>query len=115
MLEHLFKSLVWDALIKAALARLFLAVPLLGWGPIGYVITWAVMKYSGELYAAIRQFIRLEEIAFRNEGHQKAYEAAALKLHLIAIQDGVDSESFRKQREIEKYLLSKFVRFDVAR
>lgn len=110
-----FKSLVWDQLVKLALSRLFAAVPLLGWGPIGWVVSWAVNWVATKIFDAVKLFIELEAIVFRNKQAQKEFETASIKLRLIAMGSGEGSPEFLAAREEHKSALSKFVRFDSAR
>lgn len=110
-----FKELVWDAVVKAVLQKLFVAVPLLGWGPIGYVISHFAVKYSDEIYAAVKMFIVVEAITLRNKSFEQAYNKASVKLHIVAKTDGIDSVSFKEARDADKKALSKFVNFDSVR
>lgn len=111
----LFRDLVWHAIVKAALGRLFLLVPLLGWGPIGYIITYFAMKYADQLYEGVRLLIEVEVIVFRNKEFEKAYDDASVKLHIIAKDKGIDSPEFRSAREENRKRLSDLARFNVAR
>lgn len=106
-----FKELVWGSLVKAALGKLFAALPLLGWGPIGWAITWIVERYSNELYQLAKEFLKLEAIALRNEAAERAYNTASVKLKLIARSNGIESEEFRKARDEDKKALDNLVRF----
>ncbi len=110
-----FKELAWEPLLKGLLAKLFTAVPLLGWGPIGYVITFLVMKYGDQLYEAFKLLVEVKTIKFVNKALQKDYDTASLSLKIIAEQKGIASEDYKKARDVEKENLSKYVRFDIAR
>lgn len=107
-----FKELIWDSLVKAALGKLFAALPLLGWGPIGWAITWIVNRYSEELYLLAKEFVKLEALALRNEQAERAYNTASVKLKLIARTNGIESAEFRKARDDDKKALDNLVRFD---
>lgn len=115
MLGDLFKSLVWDNLVKAALGRLFAAIPFLGWGPVGYVVTWIVVKYTDLFYEAMKELVDLQLIVFKNELAKKEYTIAAIHLRELAKTLGDQSDEFLKAREEAKLALSKFTRFDIAR
>ena len=111
----IFKELVWDNLVKATLAEIFVAVPLLGWGPIGYVITALVTKYSDKLYNGINKVVDLKVIALKDEELKKEYDSANIKLKIIANSYGINSSEFEVARVANKKYLSQFVRFDRAR
>lgn len=110
-MSEIFKAVVWDSLVKAAIARLFLAAPFLGWGPVGFVVSWILTYFADMLYDAVKMAVDLEVIVLRNEAHRKAYDAAAVKLHIIAREKGIESPEFRSARDEHKVALAKFVRF----
>lgn len=109
---ELFKTLVWDALVKAALRKLFAAIPWLGWGPLGPVVTYLVVLFSDKLYEALSETIEMEWIAFRNDAHRRAFDKSASELQAIADGVGVDSPEFKEQREKALADLARFVRFN---
>lgn len=111
----LFKGLVWDNLIKAAIGRLFAAAPWLAWGPLGWLSSFVITYVADLVYEELQKFVDLQFIAFRNAELRDAYSAAANSLKTIALAKGVDSEEFKKARNEQKEALSKFVRFAVAR
>ncbi len=113
--EEIFKHLIWDNVVKAVLARLFALIPLLGWGPIGYVVTFFVTKYSDLLYEAVKMFFAIEKIYLTNESLQRNFDNSSVKLKIFARDYGIESKEFLEERENEKRLFSTFIKFDVAR
>lgn len=111
MIEGLFKALVWDALVKAAIARLFAAVPFLAWGPVGFLVSHLLTKFADKLFEAASMAIAMEKIILTNEAHLKEYERASVKLKIIAREKGIESPEFKEARDAEKAALSKFVQF----
>lgn len=111
----LFKTLVWDNLVGAALQWLFVTIPFLAWGPIGAVVTWIVMKFTDKFYAMVKLFISVELIVFRNLEFGKTYAAAQINLKQIAGEKGIDSQEFKDAHVKEKQALSNLVKFDPAR
>lgn len=107
----LFKDLVWDNLVEAALAALFVKVPVLAWGPLGAIIKFAATKFTDYLYAGMKMFIVVEAIPLRNKLLHKKYTEAAIKLKTIAKTTGIESDEFRKARNEDKKRLSDLVRF----
>ncbi len=104
-----FKELVWDALIKAALQRLFDKFAFLAWGPIGVVVEYFVLKYADELYAALKEYLVLELIAFKNTQLHAKYVTAAINLRTMAHTYGVNSNEFKEARDADKKALANFV------
>lgn len=110
-LGSIFKSLLWDSLVRAGLQRLFTAVPLLGWGPLGTVITWAVFHFSDQLYETWDTAVDLKAIALKKEEHRKAFDRASIELWMIAKTEGVDSPDYKRVREQHKIDLSRLVHY----
>ena len=113
--EDLFKILIWDNLVRAALSRLFLLVPLLGWGPFGIVISHFAFKFADSLYDGTKEYIEITKIAMKNKEMEEAFNKASVKLYIIARDSGVESEAYRSAREEHKKSLSNLVRFGPAR
>ena len=113
-LEELFKTLVWDALVEAALKKLFAAVPFLSWGPFSYVINKLVLKYSAELFSLVKDFIDLQKIAYKNKGLEKEFNKASTHLRVVAINSGIDSQAFQEARNENKKRLSDFINLSGA-
>ncbi len=111
----LFKQLVWDNLIRAALKKLFLKIPLLGWGPIGFLVSHFVFKLTDMIYEEVRDYINLELIFLKNKNAHNEYVKANIDLTIILREKGSESDEFKKAREEHKKALSNFIRFDVAR
>lgn len=110
MKRDLIKVLLFDTLIKAAIKRLFIMVPFLGWGPIGIVVSFLVQKFADMAYEECKESLIMSTIKFKNEHHQAEFDKAFLKLKHI--------EKTATQKEIEDEIrkaqdaLAKFVRHD---
>lgn len=107
----IFKELVWDSLVKAAIARLFAAVPFLAWGPVGIAVSWALTLFADKIYEAVKLAVELEVIVLRNEAHRRAFDRASVELRLLARTKGIESPEFKVAREEHKKALAQFVRF----
>lgn len=101
-ISPIFKSLVWDAMIKSAVGK---TIALLSLSPTGFfaiIISQALISFTNWwLYPIFEKTIKVGDIKLSNEIHQRAYEKASYKLKIIAIENGVNSNEFKKQREIE--------------
>lgn len=111
----LFKDLVWGALVKAAITRMFAAMPALAWGPVGVFVSWVVAKFADRLYEHAKEYVALETIAFKNLKLEKEFDRRLVMLRIIERESGINSDAFKKGREDAKKALSDVVRFDVAR
>jgi len=110
-MNDLFKQLVWDNIVEAVVARIFLSIPALGWGPLGVIVSFVVSLIATKLYEVLKLSINLQMIVFQNAAHLKAYVEASSKLREIAQSKGIDSAEFRSARNEDKKRLSEFVQF----
>lgn len=111
-LEVLFKQLVWDAIVKLVISRLFAALPFLGWGPIGVVASYAVTLIADRLFKEIALFINLQLVVLKNNIHHAQFAAAAIDLRSIGLSKGIDSQEFKDARKVHIDRLADFVRFN---
>lgn len=111
----IFKELLWDSILKAALAKLLAKSVILSWGPVAALITWVVTSFSDDLYVLIKTLITIELIVYRNKQLQVAYGNSANNLKNVALSKGIDSAEFRKARDENKNHLSAFVMYDTVR
>lgn len=107
----IFKDLIWDNAVKYALTKLFAAVPFLGWGPIGSIITHYVFKFTDILYDLIKELINHNAIASKNVALQRRFDDAAVKLMLIADAFGEQSEEFRSADEEHMDKFSRYISY----
>lgn len=114
MKTDLFKTLVWDVLVREAINQLTKASilsPILSWGPLNFIFTWVVLKLTDKLYVMVRMFIDVTKIRLKNAAAENAYNLASSSLKVIGINYGEDSEEFEDARLNHQDKLSKLVRF----
>lgn len=110
MNRDFFKILIFDTIVKAAIKRLFLMVPFLGWGPIGILVSYLIQKFADMAYEEGKEAVILSTIKFKNEMHQNEFDKAFLKLKYI--------EKTATPKELEDAIkkaqesMAKFVRHD---
>jgi len=112
-ISPIFKSLVWDVLVKRYLSELFISLSI---GPTSFlavIITKIAMYFLERLYPIIEQTVKIGEIRLTNEIHQAAYQRAHLKLVILAKEKGIDSFEFKKQREIQHEKLADLVIYNI--
>ena len=114
-MKDVFKSLVWDNLVKAGIQRLFVAAPWLGWGPVGWITGFIITHFADMLYEAVKLQIELELIVIRNEAFRREFNEASLNLKSISQSKGPESPEFEAARKAHAEALSRFTRFGVAR
>jgi hypothetical protein len=107
----LFKTLVFDELVKSTIAYIIGLAPWLSFGPIAFIIGRVVVYVSGVLYEGMKEAINFEVILLNNAAHHKAFLKAQIELRGIAKNQGIDSPEFKRSREEHKTALAKFVRY----
>ena len=105
----LFKDLVWDNLINAALVELHAAVPWTTIPPLSWIIDYIVRLFADKLYFGAKLFIDISTIPIINEELKREFGHSEVKLKIIAHNSGIDSEEFKNARKKNVVLLSKFV------
>lgn len=110
--EDLFRDMVWEPLVAAGLLALDTQVPVLAVWPLKNIIDGTVNAFSHYIFGQVRLIIDVTAIQLLNEAHKSAYAAASEKLKIIAHDQGVDSDAFRKARATAKITLSQFVNFN---
>jgi hypothetical protein len=108
-LTSVLNELLWKPLVKAGLAKLFAAVPFLGWGPIGWAVTLVVNLFAEKLFEAVRLAIDLQAIVLLNEEHRKAFDKASVVLKIVGTEKGIESDEFENQRQLAEDAMDKFV------
>jgi len=109
----LFQELVFDKLVDIALKQLFTSVPALGWGPIGWLTSFAVKKFATFMYKNIKEFLVIEAIAFRNKSLLKEYTNQSVKLKLVA-RNGFDTKEYQDAKKIAHEAMDNVISFNVA-
>lgn len=104
-------KIIFDKMVKAALGRLFAKFPFLGWGPIGWFVSFIVQKYAEEFYEETKLHIKLAEIAAVNAVAEKAHTEADVELKQIAETKGVDSPEYKEKRIEAHNRLADLVKF----
>lgn len=114
MLDDFFKELVIHNLVKASLSRLFLAVPILGWGPFGLIISYFAYKYADLFYEEMKLVIAIEKIKITNSSFEEAYNKESLRLRIYCEEYGIDSPEYKDIKNKAKKALADLVQFTIV-
>ena len=112
--ERIFKSLIWDNAVSGALVALFTYCPYLAVPPLKQIISGVGRMATDGLFKFLKLFVDVSAIKLKNAVAQHEYDNASVRLMIVAIEKGVDSEEFRKANEADKAALAKFVHFGAA-
>lgn len=111
-LEGLYKSFVWDNILKGAMTMFY------AWPPIGTFCAFPLISIPlnivtqfvwDKLFAVQKLLVDLTDIKFINPIHQKAFDSASLKLKIASIEKGVSSDEYKAALKQEKIDFSKFI------
>lgn len=97
-MNQLIKTLVFDVMVKAAIKRLFTLVPLLGYGPIGWIVSALIFKLTDYVWLVGKEIVDFEIIEFKNKKHQESFDKEFMKLKLL--------EGSSNEKEIEQAILA---------
>lgn len=109
--QAIFKGLVWSNIVDATLAAFFIKYPFLKVWPVEQIIRYLVNRWSDELYGIAKLTMDVTAIRLMNAIHLAEYEKASIRLKIIAIDRGIESDEFKKARESYRLSLSKFTHF----
>lgn len=111
-LSDLFKSMVWDILLKKAISKMMVSLVISPTGFLGVLLTKIIIAIADRLYPIIIEFVKIESIILTDEVHQKGFERAQLKLKVIALEKGINSQEFKDARKKEQDALLKLIKFN---
>lgn len=106
-----FKDLIWDNVVRAALAALMAAIPFLALPGLSLLVTLVVTTFANLVYDSIRELIDLRTISLKNEEHRREFDKAAIALRLLEKDFGPDSAEYKAARERHREALAQFVRW----
>lgn len=110
----LFKDLIWDNVIDAALIELFAAFPFLNFWPINMAVRYIAHELADFIYAGVHMVIDTTAIVIKNETLRREYGHAQVKLKILAGKVDIESEEFKNARTQHRLDLSKYVRIGGA-
>lgn len=80
MIDKVVKDLVLEIAVKAALKRLFIAVPWLGIPVVSQIVSYIAMKLAEFLYDELAMAISFAVIDFKTEKQAEAHKEASQEL-----------------------------------
>ena len=112
--QSIFKNLVWDNLIEAAIRAFFIYVPWLNIWPIAGAVRYILLIFTNHIFDSLKLVVDLQAIALLNEQHKNAYNRQLAKLKIIAREKGIESDEFKQERENAKKELARFVGYNAV-
>lgn len=102
------------ALTEIGLKALFTYFTFLNVWPLKQIITGVTELLANKLFFLVRLVLDLNVIKLVNEKNQANFDRSVVILRVIAREQGIDSDSFKKGRENAKQNFSDLVRFNGA-
>jgi len=110
--EDIFKSLVFDVIVKEVIRRLFLAVPILGFGPLGILTTELITRFAKMFYDYQKELITFYKFEFISETNQKAFDKELENLKKLE-QENASEEEKQKALDLAKRRMAFLVRYSL--
>lgn len=107
----IFKSLVWDNLVKAGIAALFVYMPWLNNWFTGPIVKFIINKFAESMFTASSLFVDMTTIKILNVEHQKAVDQASEQLLILAKDKGITSDAFKAEQVKQATALSNLTVF----
>ncbi len=109
-----FKQLIWDVVLGVVVGQFTAILP--GWlSWLSPLVLSVVSAVGDKIFAGLKMWLDFENIRIKNDELRVKYNAASVALKLIALEQGADSEAFKKARDEHKKALSALVQFAPSR
>lgn len=106
--ETIFKNLIWTPMIMAGEVWIEGAVPFLALPVIKQIDEEAIKLLTDAIFNQFVLVTDITAIKLVNAVHQSAYNNAQEKLAVIADEQGVNSDAFKKEQDVALAALAKF-------
>lgn len=107
--EQIFKSVVWDSMIKAGEVWVEGAVPFLALPVIKNLDEFAIQELTDAIFNQFVCFIDVTAIRIVGEKRQSAWASTSEKLLIISKEQGVNSDAFKQALSVESDDFAQFV------
>ncbi len=101
-------------LAEIGLKALFTYYPVLNVWPLNQIITGITHFINDQISSLLRLEIDLAAIKIVNDSHRAQFERSVVVLRILAHEQGIDSDAFKKGRENAKANFATLVRFNGA-
>lgn len=113
-MNDLFKDLVFDVIAREVIRRLLVMIPLLSFGPIGFLVTELLMKFAKMFYDYQKEVIKFYRFEFINETNQKAFDEQMQNLKKLEVDPNATDEQKKQALDEAKKKMAYLVRYSVT-
>lgn len=112
-MNDVFKELVFDIIAREVIKKLLTSIPLLAFGPIGYVVTELLLKFAKMFYDTQKELILFYRFQFINEVNQKAFDREFQNIQAVNNDPNATPEQKQKALENAKAHMAFLVRHSI--
>ena len=113
-MEDVLGKFVLKGLAKKALAGLFTKFPFLGWGPVGWFVTFLVDKYIDIFLSEVQKHMDINAVFAKNDKLRHEYDKSSVYLKIVADNHGEDSEEFKQGLKDAEEKFHDFIMLDIS-
>lgn len=103
--EAAVKKIIYEVILKKAVAKVISALPFLGLPFINPVFVWAMEKLAATIYEELSTFVAFKVISFKTTAQREAYESAVAQFKDEVLRSEQNAEEIeRRRQEVERAL-----------
>lgn len=112
-MTDVFKELVFDIIAREVIRKLISAIPLLSFGPLGFVVTELLLKFAKMFYDTQKELLTFYKFQFVNEVNQKAFDQEIQNLQAVSNDPNATDEQKQKALADAKAKMAFLVRHSI--
>jgi hypothetical protein len=112
-MTDVFKELVFDVIAREVIKKLIASIPLLSFGPFGYVVTELLLKFAKMFYDTQKELITFYKFQFVNELNQKAFDKEFQNLKAVIENASATPDDKKQALERAKIHMAFLVRHSI--
>lgn len=111
----MFKSLVWDNALEAALTVLFAEAPALNIPIVRSIVRGIARMISDSFFSLLKEFVDMAAIPIMNAELKSKFDGKYSQLRFVLIKNGMDSPEFKAAHEEAHDAFADFFRNNATR
>lgn len=105
----LYKDLIFDTIMEAAVKKLIVRFPAFGMFPLNLFLSWFASHLAEAFYVVMKSL----NVTFENARLRQEFDNSSVALKIIATEKGIESDEFKEARQKHKQKLSEFARLTI--
>lgn len=108
--EQIFYDVVWTPMLTAGESWIEVELPFLALPIVKQIDEAALKAVTDGIFNALVELIDVAAIKWKIAANESAYTVASLQLLIIAQESGINSDAYKKARDVAKAALAQFTR-----